>query len=153
MRNSVSLLISILLSVILLLFGCAEKENVFDTMESSPVTRIEYRNAGEVRSCTLWSDITANTLFAQLDLIKADVNIAEEDWIFRLTYNVKEYCLNRQELVCLISTNAISIDGQGYHLPTEEIHADVMEFIQSMFENSYTDEEAEGTAEEGASLR
>lgn len=153
MRKSGSLLLSILLPVILLLFGCAEKENVFDIMESSPATKIEYRNAGEIRSCMLWMDITVNTLFAQMDLTKEDVSIEEEDWIYRLTYNVKEHYRGKREVVCLISADAISIDGQGYRLPTEEIHAGFMEIMQSIFENSYTGEEEEETVEEGVSLK
>lgn len=144
----------ILLSVVLLLFGCAEKENVFDIMESSPATRIEYRNAGVIRSCTLWSDITVNTMFAQMDLARADISIAEEDWIYRLTYNVKEHYRGKREVVCLISADAVSIDGQGYRLPTEEIHTYfVTNFMESLFGNAYTDEEERGTTEAGMPLR
>ena len=81
----------------------------------SPAAKFEYRNS-ETDGIIVSGEILGLTsYFASVLLEETDEEVT--DWIYRITFNCKEMCINMEEIVVLIGENALSVDGVAYTVP------------------------------------
>lgn len=81
----------------------------------SPAAKFEYRNS-ETDGIIVSGEILGLTsYFASVLLEETDEEVT--DWIYRITFNCKEMCINMEEIVVLIGENALSVDGTAYTTP------------------------------------
>lgn len=86
-----------------------------EKIRHSPAAKFEYRDS-ETDGIIVGGEIFGLTsYFASVLLEETDGEVT--DWIYRITFNCKEMCINMEEVVVLIGENALSVDGTAYTTP------------------------------------
>ena len=91
--------------------------------ERSPIDQIGAAACAKFEFCgaqdsgvLITSEIKAlSNTFLSLDLVACDKPVST--WLYRITFNFEEIYLGNHEIVVLIGTDAMSIDGEGYCTP------------------------------------
>jgi|GEM_PF-6694821 len=139
MRRKAISICSIVLALILLLAlgwsirkGQQEEkdEDMISKIFDSPAAKFEYAGSDEVIYIT--SDIkTLSNTFASLDVIESKQPVSE--WIYRITFNCKELVTNGEEIVVLIGSESLSINGENYSTPEGVPFENVVELFASKY--------------------
>ena len=69
--------------------------------------------------------------FLSLNIVNSEKNVS--DWIYRITFNCKELVIDGQEIVVLIGTDAMSINGESYCTPEGVPFESVVELFDSKY--------------------
>lgn len=112
---------AVILLVLMLLPGCTGKEEqpegpaFIEKIRHSPAAKFEYRDS-KTDGIIVSGEIFGLTSYFT-SAIWEETDEAVTDWIYRITFNCKEMCINMEEVVVLIGENALSIDGTAYTTP------------------------------------
>lgn len=74
---------------------------------------------------------TLSNAFLSLNIVNSEKNVS--DWIYRITFNCKELVIDGQEIVVLIGTDAMSINGESYCTPEGVPFESVVELFDSKY--------------------
>lgn len=98
-----------------------------EKIRHSPAAKFEYRDS-ETDGIIVSGEIFGLTSYFTSVLLE-ETDEAVTDWIYRITFNCKEMCINMEEIVVLIGENALSVDGTAYTTPEGASFSGVVDAI------------------------
>ncbi len=102
----------------------------FEEILWAPCAKFESRDVED--GIYITSEIrTISVSFASLDLIKCDKPI--DQWLYRITFNCNEINPNGQEIVVIVGSESLSIDGELYTTPDGVPFKSVVEFFTEKY--------------------
>lgn len=132
-----SLIVSTSLIVFSLFFGSTSSEPTETDFQhrSFGCAKFDYRSDNGIQSKIITSEIKNVTNFFQsLDLKKIDPpsDHSDEDWIFRITFDWNEICINCDEVLVLVSSSYVKIGDDYYTVNGNFLH--FLDSIHSLFD-------------------
>ena len=108
-------------------------QRIFDEIYDSPCAKFEYVDEKE-QVIFITSEIkTLSGAFKSLVLIQSNKKQDSEGWIYRITFNCHEKMINADEIVVLIGTDGMSVNGKNYCTPETVPFAKVMDVFESKY--------------------
>lgn len=130
-------------SIVILVLGVAIgwwliKENQAK-QEASLIDKIAEAPCAKFESCDpndkclfITSEIkTLSDAFSSLNIVDSEKSVS--DWIYRITFNCNELVVDGEEIVVLIGTDAMSINGESYCTPEGVPFESVVELFESKY--------------------
>lgn len=139
MRKIISMC-SVALLILLLAIGWDLKKEYQTEQNKPPLDRIgeaacaklEYSGLNG-KELLITSEIkTLSNVFLSLDIVNSDKPVSE--WIYRITFNCEELSLNSEEIVVLIGSSSMSINGENYSTPENIPFENVVDIFASKYE-------------------
>lgn len=139
MRKIISMC-SVALLILLLAIGWDLKKEYQTEQNKPPLDRIgeaacaklEYSGPNG-KELLITSEIkTLSNVFLSLDIVNSDKPVSE--WIYRITFNCEELSLNSEEIVVLIGSSSMSINGENYSTPENIPFENVVDIFASKYE-------------------
>lgn len=139
MRKIISMC-SVALLILLLAIGWNLKKEYQTEQNKPPLDRIgeaacaklEYSGPNG-KELLITSEIkTLSNVFLSLDIVNSDKPVSE--WIYRITFNCEELSLNSEEIVVLIGSSSMSINGENYSTPENIPFENVVDIFASKYE-------------------
>lgn len=139
MRKIISIC-SVALLILLLAIGWDLKKEYQTEQNKPPLDRIgeaacaklEYSGPNG-KELLITSEIkTLSNVFLSLDIVNSDKPVSE--WIYRITFNCEELSLNSEEIVVLIGSSSMSINGENYSTPENIPFENVVDIFASKYE-------------------
>ena len=106
--------------------------NVFEEIQASQCAKFEcYENAQEIIYIT--SEIrTISTSGSSLYIVKGGEPIGQ--WLYRITFNCNEINLNGKEIVLVVGSDSMSINGELYTSPEGVSFERIISFFEAKYE-------------------
>lgn len=87
--------------------------------------KFDYRSDNGIQSKIIMSEIKNVTNFFQsldLEKIASPSDNSDEDWIFRITFNCNEICINCDEVLVLVTSSYVKIEDEYYTVNGNFLH-------------------------------
>lgn len=107
--------IIILCFLCLLLSGCNSDEtesSIFEEIRTAPVVELEFAEQQENKPLFV-DNAGTTTSIADMNIVPSDEEFSQK-WIYRFTYNPQQKVIDGHEIVVLLGSSAIEIDGVTY---------------------------------------
>lgn len=105
--------------------------SLIDEIAEAPCAKFESCDPND-KCLFITSEIkTLSNDFSSLNIVNSDKPVS--DWIYRITFNCKELVIDGQEIVILIGTDAMSINGECYCTPEGVPFESVVELFDSKY--------------------
>lgn len=105
--------------------------SLIDKIAEAPCAKFESCNSND-KCLFITSEIkTLSDAFSSLDIVNSEKPVS--DWIYRITFNCKELTMDGQEIVVLIGTEAMSINGESCCTPEGVPFESVVELFESKY--------------------